>query len=114
MSIKIFHNPRCSKSRQTLNIMTTAGIKPEIIDYLTNPPTEAELKNIVHKLGIKPDELIRKGEAIYKEKFKGKELNDDQWIAAMIEFPKLIERPIVIKGDEAIIGRPPELVKTLI
>lgn len=114
MDINIFHNPRCSKSRQTLNIMTAAGIKPEITDYLTNPPSAAELKIIIHKLGIKPYELIRKGEAIFKEKFKGKELNDDEWIGVMVQYPKLIERPIVIKGDKAIIGRPPELVKSLI
>jgi len=114
MNIKIFHNPRCSKSRETLSIITSTDTKPEIIDYLTNPPTQAELKNIIHKLGIKPYELIRKGEVIFKEKYKGKELKDEQWIAAMIQFPKLIERPIVIKGDKAIIGRPPELVKTLL
>ncbi|MBD79132.1 MAG: arsenate reductase (glutaredoxin) [Crocinitomicaceae bacterium] len=113
MSFKIFHNPRCSKSRETLKTLTSAGINPEIIDYLTNPPTETELKDIIHKLGIKPYELVRKGEAIYKENYKGKELNDDQWIQAMTSNPKLIERPIVTKGDQAIIGRPPELVKTL-
>lgn len=113
MSIKIFHNPRCSKSRETLSILTSTGIQPEIIDYLTNTPTKAELKNIIHKLGIKPYKLIRKEETIFKENFKGKELKDEQWIDVMILHPKLIERPIVINGDKAIIGRPPELVKTL-
>ena len=72
MSIKIFHNPRCSKSRETLSILTSTGIQPEIIDYLTNTPTKAELKNIIHKLGIKPYELIRKGGGNFQGKFQRK------------------------------------------
>ena len=82
--------------------------------YLETPPTKKELKDIIAKLGIKPEDLLRKSEAIYKEQFKGKSLTDAQWISAMIEHPKLIERPIVIKGSKAIIGRPPETVLDLL
>lgn len=81
-----------------------------IIEYLNTPPSKEELKEILEMLDMKPEQLLRKGEAIYKEQFKGKNLTDDQWIDAMIEHPKLIERPIVIKNGKAAIGRPPENV----
>ena len=86
----------------------------EVVEYLKTVPTETELAEIVKMLGIRPEELLRKGEVIYKENFKGKSLTDQEWIKAMVENPKLIERPIVIKGDRAVIGRPPELVKELL
>lgn len=111
--MKIYHNPRCSKSRQTLAIIEEHGQPVEIIKYLEEVPSIATLKNIIKLLQIKPIELVRKNEAIWKEQFKGKELTDDEIICAMHEYPKLIERPIVIKGNNAIIGRPPESVKTL-
>lgn len=111
--MKIYHNPRCSKSRQTLAIIEEHGQPVEIIKYLEEVPSIATLKNIITLLQIKPIELVRKNEAIWKEQFKGKELTDDEIICAMHEYPKLIERPIVIKGNDAIIGRPPESVKTL-
>ena len=110
----IYHNPRCSKSRQTLAIIKDEGIEPDIVLYLDNPPSKKELKDIIKKLGIKPQELIRKGEKIYKENYKGKELTDDEWMEAMVKHPKLIERPIVIKGNKAVLGRPPENVKDLL
>ncbi|MCB9185161.1 MAG: arsenate reductase (glutaredoxin) [Flavobacteriales bacterium] len=112
--MKIYHNPRCTKSRQTLELIREAGIEPEIVEYLTDIPTEAELKELVAMLGIKPYDLLRRGEADFKENFKGKELSDDEWIAAMVKFPKLIERPIVVKQKKAVLGRPPENVKTLL
>lgn len=112
--IQILHNPRCTKSRETLKILQDANVEIEVIDYLKDVPTASELEEIILKLGIKPFELIRKGEAIFKEQFKGKSLTDGQWIQAMIEFPKLIERPIVIKGNKAEIGRPPEKVLNLL
>ncbi len=112
--MQIFHNPRCSKSRQTLALLEQEGIKPEIVLYLEQVPSKKELKEIIQKLGISPIDLIRKSEAIYKEQFKGKELTDNQWIAAMHEYPKLIQRPIVIKGKQAVIGRPPENVLNII
>ncbi len=112
--LKIYHNPRCAKSRQTLQLIEAANVPVEIIAYLTDTPTVSELKAIITKLGILPEQLVRKGEAIYKENFKGKILTDEQWLQALHDHPKLIERPIVIKGDKAIIGRPPENVKQLL
>lgn len=108
--MKIYHNPKCSKSRITLNLIKEQGIEPEIIEYLKSPPSTKELSNIIALLGIKAETLIRKGEAEYKEHFKGKNLSDQEWIEAMISYPKLIERPIVIENGQAIIGRPPEKV----
>ncbi|MBI1287378.1 MAG: arsenate reductase (glutaredoxin) [Flavobacteriales bacterium] len=112
--MKIYHNPRCTKSRQTLQLIREAGIEPEIIEYLNDVPTEAELKELIEMLGIKPYDLLRRGEADFKDNFKGKELSDDEWIAAMVKYPKLIERPIVVKQKKAVLGRPPENVKTLL
>ena len=112
--IKIYHNPRCSKSRIGLGILQDAKIDFEIVKYLEEVPSEKELKDIIKKIGIKPIELIRKGEKIWKENYKGKELSDAEIIKAMVENPKLIERPIVIKDDKAVIGRPSENIEKLI
>lgn len=112
--ISIYHNPRCGKSRQALAILNDKGVDVDVIEYLKTPPTAEELKVVLKKLDIKPLELIRKGEAIYKEQYKGKELTDDEWIAAMVADPILIERPIVIKGDKALVARPPELANDLL
>ncbi|MCB0754024.1 MAG: arsenate reductase (glutaredoxin) [Flavobacteriales bacterium] len=112
--MKIYHNPRCTKSRQTLELIHNAGIEPEIIEYLNDIPTEAELKELIAMLGIKPYDLLRRGEADFKDNYKGKDLSDDEWIAAMVKYPKLIERPIVVKQKKAVLGRPPENVKTLL
>jgi arsenate reductase len=110
----IFHNPKCTKSRQTLALLQEGGAEPKVIEYLKTPPTAAELKAILAKLGMKPEQLVRKGEDVYKEKFAGKTLTDAQWIDALVKNPILIERPIVVSGDRAVIGRPPENVKTLL
>jgi arsenate reductase len=110
----IYHNPRCTKSRATLALLNERGIEPKVIEYLKTPPTAKELKAIIAKLGIKPEELVRKGEEVYKEKFAGKTLNDAQWIQALAANPILIERPIVVRGDKAVIGRPPETVETIL
>lgn len=113
--MQIYHNPRCSKSRQTLALIEEAGITPEIVLYLDNPPSADALTGILNKLGIGARELLRKGEDAYKEnKLSNKALNDEQLIAFMVKYPKLIERPIVIKGDNAILGRPPENVNILL
>ncbi len=112
--MKIYHNPRCRKSRETLTLLEEKGQKPDIILYLENPPTKKELTKIIQMLGIKPIQLIRKGEPIFKEKYKGQDLSDKDWINAMIENPKLIERPIVVNGDKAVIGRPPTNVLDLL
>tara|TARA_B110000027_G_C15877527_1_gene193913 strand:+ start:215 stop:535 length:321 start_codon:yes stop_codon:yes gene_type:complete len=102
------------KSRQTLAIIEENGVIPDVVLYLEKPPTKTALKEILKMLGLKPEELLRRGEAIYKDNYKGKELTNEEWIDAMIEHPKLIERPIVVSGDKAVIGRPPENVLDLI
>ena len=112
--MQIIHNPRCSKSRQTLKILTDRGIEPEVILYLKDLLTTERLSDIIKMLGIKPHDLIRTKEQIYRTEFKGKDLTDEQWIEAMITNPKLIERPIVIEGDKAVLGRPPEKVIELL
>jgi len=106
----IYHNPRCSKSRQTLALIKQQGIEPEIVLYKTTPPTAEELKDVIAKTGLKPIDIIRKGEKIFKEKYKTEQHTDDEWINIMIAYPELIQRPIVIKGNKAILGRPPENV----
>jgi len=111
--MKIYHNPRCSKSRQTLQLIKEAGVDVEIIEYLNEVPTAEELKLVLMQLNLKPFEIVRKGEAVYKEKFKNSSFNDDEWIKIMMEYPKLIERPIVVKGNKAVLGRPPENVLEL-
>lgn len=112
--MKIYHNPRCRKSRETLQIINDAKVEVEIVEYLKNIPTAEELSDLINLLGITPEKLLRKTEAIFKEKYKGKTLTDQEWITAMIENPKLIERPIVVKGKQAVLGRPPENVETLL
>lgn len=106
--MKIYHNNRCSKSRQCLALLPQDGI--EIIDYINNPLTNEELTTLIHKIGIKPIDLVRKGEAIWKENYKGKDLSDTEITEAMVANPKLIERPIVETENKALICRPPELV----
>jgi len=109
MKVTIYHNPRCSKSRQTLALLTERGIEPEIVEYLKTPPSEAELTRILELLGKEPEELMRKNEAEYKEHFKGRELSREEAIRLMTQYPKVIERPIVIVDDaKAAVGRPPE------
>lgn len=113
--IKIYHNPRCSKSRQTLALLSEAGIEPEIILYLASPPSPKEIIDILRKLDFEdPRSLMRKGETIYKDLELKNVQDETALIRAMSENPKLIERPIVIKGDKAVLGRPPENVKGLI
>lgn len=112
--MKIYHNPRCSKSRETLQLIKDAGAEVEIVEYLKDIPTVEDLETILMKLNLKPTEILRKGEAVYKEKFKNSNFNDDEWIKVMIEYPKLIERPIVVKGNKAVLGRPPQNVLDLI
>ena len=113
--ISIYHNPRCSKSRQTLALLEERGIAPEIVLYLETPPTAEVLDDILKKLGISARELLRKGEDVYKENnLSDASLSPQQLIDAMVENPKLIERPIVINGDKAALGRPPEQVLSIL
>lgn len=106
--IKIYHNPRCSKSRQGLKYLEDKKVDFKVIQYLKEDFTLEELKAIIQKLGVKPMELVRTKESIWKENYKDKDLNDDQIIAAMVENPKLIERPIVVNNDKAVVARPTE------
>lgn len=112
--IKIYHNPRCRKSREGLEILEQSGKDFEIVKYLEDIPTKSELHSVIEILGISPEQLVRKNEAVWKENFKGKEMSDDEIIEAMVKHPKLIERPIVINDGKAVIGRPPETIKTII
>ena len=112
--IKIYHNPRCRKSREGLQLLKESKQEFKIIEYLKEAPSFDELKSIIHLLGITPLELIRKNESIWKKNYKGKELTNDEVIRAMTEHPKLIERPIVINKEKAIIGRPPENIKYIL
>ena len=112
--IKIYHNNRCRKSREGLNILEESGKDFEVIKYLEDVPTKSELSEIIDLLGISPIELVRKNEALWKDNFKGKSLSDDQIIEAMVKNPKLIERPIVTSGNKAVIGRPSAIIKDII
>ena len=113
-ALTIYHNPRCSKSRETLALLEGRGLTPRIVKYLETPPTAAELARLVKMLGIRPEMLVRKGEDVYRAKYAGRAMTDAEWIAAMVEHPVLIERPIVVAGERAVIGRPPERVSALL
>ena len=105
MSFKIYHNTRCRKSRAGLQYLVDKGINPEIIDYLKDQAfTEKSLKDVLKKLNLKPQDILRTQEPDYKQNFKGKTFSDDEWIKILIENPKLIRRPIVVNGDKAVLG----------
>jgi arsenate reductase len=112
--VKIYHNQRCTKSRESLKLLEDKGCQIQVIEYLTQIPTKEELKFVLKLLGISAFELLRKNEEIFKEQFKGIDLTEEEWIEVMLEHPKLIERPIVINGKKAVIGRPPEKVLEII
>ncbi len=115
MTRKLYHNPRCSKSRAAAELLRDSGVEFETIEYLKQPPTAQELKRIVSLLGIKPADLVRRGEKLFKELGLGDQtLTDDQWIKTMVEHPKLIERPILVTEQGAAIGRPIENIQELI
>lgn len=112
--ITIYHNARCKKSREGLALLNDSGEDFEIREYLKEPVSEEELKNILKKLGMAPIELVRTGEKIWKEHYKGKDLNDDELVRVMAEHPKLIQRPIVVKDNSAVVGRPAEKISDLL
>lgn len=111
--VKIYHNPRCSKSREALALLKEKSDEIEIIDYLNHPPSASELGDLCEKLNIHPEQLIRKKEELFISNFKDKKYSDETWLKHLSENPKLIERPIVIQGNKAIIGRPPQLILAL-
>lgn len=111
----IYHNPRCSKSRQTLEILNDKGVDVEVVEYLKNPPTKSKLKSILKALNMQPQDIMRKKEAEFKESGLNEAgLTKEQQIEKMVAFPKVIERPIVMAGDKAVVGRPPENVLELL
>ncbi|KQC29251.1 arsenate reductase (glutaredoxin) [Flagellimonas eckloniae] len=112
--IKIYHNPRCRKSREGLELLEQSGKEFEVVLYLDEVPSKEELETLIQKLGIPPMELVRKNETVWKEQYKGKDLSENAIIDAMITNPKLIERPIIVKGKKAVIGRPSEKINELI
>ncbi len=115
MGYRIYHNPRCRKSRETLKLLREHGIEPEIVEYLKHPPSEAELEHLLGLLGLEPEELMRKGEPEYRELVRGRDLDRQAMIRIMVQHPRLIERPIVVADDtRAVLGRPPENVLELI
>jgi arsenate reductase (glutaredoxin) len=104
----IYHNPRCGKSRAALGILTGHGIEPTIVEYLKTPLDRDQLRALLKKLGLKPEQIVRKGEDVYKRAYASKTMTDDEWLDA------LVERPIVVKGNRAVVGRPPEKVTELL
>jgi len=115
MKVTIYHNPRCSKSRQTLQLLRDRGVEPEIVEYLASPPSAAEMKNILALLGMEPRDLMRRKEAPYAALGLADDSHSaDDLIAAMLAEPILIERPIVVSGGAAVLGRPPENVLKLL
>jgi arsenate reductase len=110
----IYHNPRCRKSRETLELIRSKGVEPEIIEYLKNPLTEKEIKELLQLLGFGAEKLVRKNEAIYKDQYKGLDQSENDVIKMLADNPKLIERPIVVEGKKAVLGRPPENVLELL
>jgi arsenate reductase len=115
MTVTIYHNPRCTKSRATLALLEARGVKPKIVNYLQTPPSAAELKAILRMLGLAPRDILRTGETVYAELgLEDRDLDDDALIAVMVKNPILIERPIVVAGSKAAIGRPPENVLAIL
>ncbi|HXB13146.1 MAG TPA: arsenate reductase (glutaredoxin) [Bacteroidia bacterium] len=112
--VKLYYNPKCAKCREALCLLEEKGIEAEIIEYLKTPPTEKELKGILKSLGLKPMDIIRTKEPLFIEKYKGKKKSDAEWIKIMCKNPILIERPIAIEGNKAIIGRPPQNIFTIL
>jgi len=113
-AVTIFHNPRCSKSRQTMQLIESKGFSPEIVEYLKQPPDARQLEQLLDLLGLEPRELMRTNEAVYKELGLAEVTDDEALVRAMVENPILIQRPIVIKDGRAVIGRPPERVVSIL
>jgi arsenate reductase (glutaredoxin) len=112
--VTIFHNARCSKSREAMGILEQSGCEIEVVEYLKKTPTKKQIKDLLAKLGLKAFDIVRKKEPVFLEKFKDKKFTNEEWIQILIEHPVLIERPIVIDGYKAVIGRPVELIIDLL
>jgi arsenate reductase len=112
--VKIYHNTACSKSNEVCELLLQNSIEAEIIEYLATPPTKEELQQLLNMLGMQPSELVRRGEPIFMELYAGGTMSEPEWLDVLLKYPILIERPIVVNGNRAIIGRPPETVLDLI
>jgi len=112
--VVIYHNALCSKSRSACEIVAAQGVAAQIVEYLKTPPTKEELRALLDKLGMKPADIVRRGENVFKEIYASLTLDDEQWLDALVAHPILIERPIVVRGERAVIGRPPEKVMELL
>jgi len=112
--VKIYHNPRCSKSREALKMLTEKGVEPAVVEYLKDPLTEKGLEDLLEKLNMDAIDLVRVKETDWKENFKGKDLDESEIILAMIEYPKLMERPIIEKGSKAVVARPTEKMNEIL
>ena len=114
MNIKIYHNPRCRKSREGLAFVQERGLEVRVVDYIKTGITEGELKEIASSLKLRPEELVRKNEEFYKKQLKGKELSDTEWLRIISENPSLLKRPVVITGSGAVIGDPAENIAKIL
>jgi arsenate reductase (glutaredoxin) len=112
--MKIYHNPRCSKSRKGLQYLEEKGCNVEVIKYLEEGLDRDDLREIIAKTGKKPFDFVRTNEKVYKEKFKGQSLSDEQWLDVLVNHPRLLHRPIVVQGDQAVLGNPPENIDALL
>jgi len=113
-TVTIYHNPRCSKSRAALALLEANGITPQIIEYLKTPPTKTDLAALLKKLGMSAKDLVRTGEEVFKDQYRGRTLDEAGWVSALADNPILIERPIVVRAERAVVGRPPEKVLELL
>jgi len=113
-TLRVYHNARCSKSRATCALLEERGFALEVVEYLKTPPSRAELAGLLRKLDVPAASIVRKGEGIYKAEYQGRELNEEQWLDALAAHPILIERPIVVRGERAVVARPPEKALALL
>ena len=113
-TIRIYYNPRCSKCRETVALVNERGYTTELIEYLVTPPGKEELRSLLTKLSMKPQELIRKGEEVFRQNYAGRTLSDEEWLDVMVSHPVLIERPVVVRGNKALVARSPEKVLALL
>jgi arsenate reductase len=113
-TIRIYYNPRCSKCRDTAALVSERGFASELVEYLVTPPDKEELRSLLLKLGMKPLELIRTGEEVFKQNYAGRTLSDEEWLDALVRYPLLMERPIAVRGNKAVVARPPEKVLDLL
>jgi len=112
-TVRVYHNARCSKSRSACQLLADKGVTLEVVEYLKTPPSRAELVDVLKKLGMHAGDIVRRGEDVFKSNYAGRDLSEDEWLDALVAHPILIERPIVVRGERAVISRPPEKVLAL-